>query len=385
MVGMLTDSGGYRLVCIRGLCSNVSAAGLRFVRSSQFGLSVVGKGSPSQWLVQREPGCGIAAVRMLAFARRRSFSYSGSSPVPMFKVYVGNLDPRTTVETLKPYFDPFGEAVDEIILALDAEGQPRGFAIVLFRDPQLGQLAIETLTGKRINGREVQINEAVKKGKRTQPVEKAPRTSPLGPRAFQRPGQGGVRPGLSRPGSSRPSGFGSRPGADRPGFGGASAGGASRFSRNPRRAPGAPGAGPLGPGASDAGAPGSAPSSPSAPLSPGSRMIGGGAGASRPLSRPLGGGTPVRPASPRPPMAGDGAAGGATSRPLGTPSSRPLGAGGASSPRPAGAPPARPTATPAARPPVPPAGATPPVSDAPAADAPPPRPRAVKKKPPTDA
>ena len=44
----------------------------------------------------------------------------------MFKVYVGNLDPRTTLETLKPYFDPFGEAVDEIILALDAEGQPRG-------------------------------------------------------------------------------------------------------------------------------------------------------------------------------------------------------------------------------------------------------------------
>jgi hypothetical protein len=74
MVVMLTDSGGYRLVCIRGLCSNVVAAGLRFVGSPQFGLSVVGEGSPSQWLVHREPGCGIAAVRMLAFARRRSFS-----------------------------------------------------------------------------------------------------------------------------------------------------------------------------------------------------------------------------------------------------------------------------------------------------------------------
>jgi hypothetical protein len=33
---------------------------------------------------------------------------------------------------------------------------------------------------------------------------------------------------------------------------------------------------------------------------------------------------------------------------------------------------------------VPPAGATPTASDAPAADAPLPRPRAVKKKPPTD-
>jgi hypothetical protein len=74
MVALLKDSGGYRLVCIRGLCSKVAAAGLRFVGSPQFGLSVVGEGSPSQWLVHREPGCGIAAVRMLAFARRRSFS-----------------------------------------------------------------------------------------------------------------------------------------------------------------------------------------------------------------------------------------------------------------------------------------------------------------------
>ena len=332
------------------------------------------------WLVHREPGCGIAAVRMLAFARRRLFIQAGTTPVPMFKVYVGNLDPRTTLETLKPYFDPFGEAVDEIILALDAEGQPRGFAIVLFRDPQLGQLAIETLTGKRINGREVQINEAVKKGKRTQPVEKAPRTSPLGPRAFQRPGQGGARPGLSRPGSSRPTGFGSRPGTERPGFGGASAGGASRFNRNPRRAPGA---GPLGPGAPDAGSAGSSPaspgSSPGTPLSPGSRMIGGGSGAPRPASRPLGGGAPLRPASPRPPMAGGGGAAGPTSRPLGAGGSRPLGAvPPAATPRPAAAPPA-------ARPPVPPTGTKPPATDVPAADAPPPRPRAVKKKPPTDA
>jgi hypothetical protein len=74
MVALLKDSGGYRLVCIRGLCSNVVAAWWRLVRPPQLGLSVVGKGSPSQWLVQREPGCGIAAVRMLAFARRRSFS-----------------------------------------------------------------------------------------------------------------------------------------------------------------------------------------------------------------------------------------------------------------------------------------------------------------------
>ena len=159
--------------------------------------------------------------------------------MPMFKIYVGNLDPRTTVEALKPYFEPFGEAVDEIILVMDEQGEPRGFAIVLFRDPQLGQLAVETLTGKKINGREIQINEAVKKGKRVLPVEeKAPRTSPLGPRAFPRPGTGGgFRPGAPRPGDSRPSGMAS----SRPGFGASAGGASSRFNRNPRRAPGAAG------------------------------------------------------------------------------------------------------------------------------------------------
>ena len=293
----------------------------------------------------------------------------------MFKVYVGNLDPRTTVETLKPYFEPFGDSVDEIIVALDDEGQPRGFAIVLFRDAQKGQLAIETLMGKRINGREVQINEAVKKGKKTKPVEKGPRNSPLGPRAFQRPGS--ARPGGSRPGTGRP--MGGRPGFSAsagggpggPGGGMRGPGSSGGFNRNPRRGPGfGPSDGaPRGLG----GAPGSGPSGASGPggaggpgVGPGSRMIGGG-------SRPLGGGGMARPGAPRPPMPGQGA-----------PASRPLGSGV----RPLGGGPVRPSSpgsSGASRPPVPPAPpATPPAAPEASGDAPAPRPRAVKKKPPTE-
>lgn len=318
----------------------------------------------------RLPGCGSRRSALDGVCTTPSLE-AGITPVPMFKVYVGNLDPRTTVDTLKPYFEPFGDAVDEIIVALDGEGQPRGFAIVLFRDPQRGQLAIETLTGKRINGREIQINEAVKKGKKTKPVDGGgPRNSPLGPRAFQRPGSG--RPGGGRPGMGRP-GMG-RPGMGRPGFsasagGGPGAGGpGARFNRNPRRAPGAPGSdasstsggfgAPRAPGAGP-GSPGAGPGSPG--VGPGSRMIGGG-------SRPIGG--MPRPGAPRPPMAGGPGTGG-LSRPLG------------GAPRPAGAPPARPSSPSGGavppKPPAPPAG---PAGDAP--EAAPPRPRAVKKKPPTE-
>lgn len=281
----------------------------------------------------------------------------GSPTVPMFKVFVGNLDPRTTVESLKPYFEPFGDAVDEIIVAMDEEGKSRGFAIVLFRDPQRGQLAIETLTGKKISGRDIQINEAVKKSKRPKPEgpggprgPRGPRNSPLGPRAFQRPGAGGPGgPGRGgpRPGGFRASGrpgqgprFGSAPGAGGPGGPGGPGG-----IRNPRRMPGAMpppgGAGGLPPASRPLGG-GTRP-----PIGPGSRPLGSGGprpGGAGPSSRPLG--APARPldGAPRP-------ASGGASRPPVTPPPASPGAGGASTP------------------------ATPPAGDGP------PKARAIKKKP----
>lgn len=218
----------------------------------------------------------------------------------MFKVYVGNLDARTTLEHLKPLFEPFGPAVDEIVLANDAEGKPRGFAIVLFKDPQLGQLAIETLTNKKVLGRTLQVNEAVKKGKRTKAADGAitPRNSPLGPRAFQRPGAGG---GFSRPGAG---GFGGR--GPMGGRGGSAGGG--RFIRNPRRMFGQTEGGVASPAA----APGATPA-------PGGAASAPGAG-----SRPLGSAAPGAPASPAGEMPTAG-----TSRPLGSGTSRPLGSPGA--------------------------------------------------------
>lgn len=343
--------------------------------------------------------------------------------MPMFKIYVGNLDPRTTVEALKPYFEPFGEAVDEIILVMDEQGEPRGFAIVLFRDPQLGQLAVETLTGKKINGREIQINEAVKKGKRILPTEeKAPRTSPLGPRAFQRPGSsGGFRPGAPRSGDSRPSGMAS----SRPGFGASAGGASSRFNRNPRRAPGAAGgpsspmssgsgsasSGPAVPGAEQgaipsASGPGVTPSAgstadhgtPRPPLSSGlrSRSLGGQSPSAPgapgapdatvtpgPTSRQLGGAPSMRPGAPRPPVPGGSST---QSRSLGSSSSRPIGGGGLPRPtasgtsRPLGASAPRPMSSPTS---ITPRAATSSPSTPPAASAAPapasPAPAAPKK------
>ena len=160
----------------------------------------------------------------------------------MFKIYVGNLDYKVTVEHLKPLFEPFGE-LDEITIAVDAEGKSRGFAIVLFKDKLKGQLAIETLAEKKVLGRPILINAALKKGKKLKPELKKPevRQGPFGPKF--------------RPDGGKPmGGSGLRSGAT-PRLGGA---GGSRptSSRNPRRASGAaggsgfrptPGGGPAGP------------------------------------------------------------------------------------------------------------------------------------------
>jgi hypothetical protein len=195
--------------------------------------------------------------------------------MPMFKIFVGNLDPKVTVEMLTPMFAAFGE-LDEVIVAKDEDGKSRGFAIVLYKDSMKGQLAIETLTGRKILGREIVINEAMKKGKKKLgPAETEKPRGPFGPKF----GGGGGVGGRSGSGS-RPGGFsrGTAGGSERRG----SAGG-SGFSRNPRR------------GSASGGSPrglGGAPRPPAGPTGPAGRPPLGGPGGTRP---PAGGPPKARP------------------------------------------------------------------------------------------
>jgi hypothetical protein len=202
--------------------------------------------------------------------------------MPMFKIFVGNLDAKVTVEMLKPMFEAFGE-LDEVILAKDEDGKSRGFAIVLYKDAMKGQLAIETLTGRKILGREIVINEALKKGKKKPVGEDASKPrGPFGPKFRAGPGGAGPRVGFGgRAGGSGLS-RGGRAGAPGERRGAAGAGGSGGgFSRNPRRGLGGPRPGGSG------GAPGSGGRPPAGP---------GGSGA--PGRPPMGG--PPQPPRPRP-------------------------------------------------------------------------------------
>lgn len=155
--------------------------------------------------------------------------------VPMFKIYVGNLDPKVTIEQVKELFSPFATIEDAVLAQDDKTGKLKGFAIVMIRDPEIGRAAVKATQGKRLLGKTLTINEVMKKGAAAAKAAKETRQGPFGPN-FNRQGggrfsgsRGGVRRGLNR----GPRGPSSGPIGGAGGPGGAVG-------------PGGPGAGPFG-------------------------------------------------------------------------------------------------------------------------------------------
>ena len=75
------------------------------------------------------------------------------------KLYVGNMNFKTTEDSLRALFDNYG-TVEEVAMVNDREtGRPRGFAFVTM-DDEGGKKAIEDLNGQEFEGRNLNINEA---------------------------------------------------------------------------------------------------------------------------------------------------------------------------------------------------------------------------------
>jgi RNA recognition motif-containing protein len=136
----------------------------------------------------------------------------------MFKIFVGNLTPNTTVDAIRTLFSKHAD-VDDVALAINPEtGKPRGFAIVMIRDEQQGRTAIQLLRGARLNGKALIINQARKKG--------APKpVSRRGGPGFRSRGGGNFR------GSRSGQGFGGSGGSSR---GGSADGGERGYSPRAR-------------------------------------------------------------------------------------------------------------------------------------------------------
>lgn len=94
------------------------------------------------------------------------------------KLYVGNLNFRTTEDALKQLFAAHGEVASVNIL------QGRGFGFVEMATPEAAQAAKGSLNGTAFDGRKLIVNEARPRVER--------------PGADRRPGSGGDRTGFSR-------------------------------------------------------------------------------------------------------------------------------------------------------------------------------------------
>lgn len=84
----------------------------------------------------------------------------------MKNIFVGNLSFGTTEDSIRSMFEQFG-AVDRVNIVTDRDtGQARGFAFVEMAVDSEGEAAINSLNGRDLDGRSLNVNEARPKAER---------------------------------------------------------------------------------------------------------------------------------------------------------------------------------------------------------------------------
>jgi len=76
------------------------------------------------------------------------------------KIYVGNVSFRMTDEDLHELFGEFGTVESARIITDRETGRSRGFGFVEMPDDAAAQTAIESLNGREVQGRNLNVNEA---------------------------------------------------------------------------------------------------------------------------------------------------------------------------------------------------------------------------------
>ena len=78
----------------------------------------------------------------------------------MKKIFVGNLSFNATEDAVRSMFAEYG-TVDRVSIVTDRDtGQARGFGFVDMSNDTEGERAINSLNGKELNGRALNVNEA---------------------------------------------------------------------------------------------------------------------------------------------------------------------------------------------------------------------------------
>jgi hypothetical protein len=82
------------------------------------------------------------------------------------KIFVGNLDFKTTREEVETLFAQAGP-IRDVFLPVDREtGRPRGFAFVEFESEEAAKAAIERFNSHELSGRQLRVNAAEERPRR---------------------------------------------------------------------------------------------------------------------------------------------------------------------------------------------------------------------------
>lgn len=76
------------------------------------------------------------------------------------KLYVGNLNYDTTIDTIKDAFGKFGDIVDAVIITDRHSGRSKGFGFVEFAKEEDAQKAMEEMNEKELDERTLVVNVA---------------------------------------------------------------------------------------------------------------------------------------------------------------------------------------------------------------------------------
>ena len=75
-------------------------------------------------------------------------------------IYVGNLSFKVEEPELSKLFEEYGEVSSVKIITDKYSGRSKGFAFVVMDNDEEAKNAINELNGKKVDGREVVVNEA---------------------------------------------------------------------------------------------------------------------------------------------------------------------------------------------------------------------------------
>ena len=84
----------------------------------------------------------------------------------MFKIFVGNIHPRSSQIRLRQMFEKHGH-VDEVIVPMDEKsGRSRGYAFILMPNEIEGMAAVQAINGALLDGRSLVVNPGQSKSAR---------------------------------------------------------------------------------------------------------------------------------------------------------------------------------------------------------------------------